>query len=178
MGCYSSKATQGEKDNKTLAANNNNSNNADEDKKNQTITDGAQENSVKTRPPAIDINEIGLLDKNGNINMQLVNKPSEDSSAIPADDDINRLVTIPFFDEISNKTMKAIHSLFNRQIYKYGEHIVEEGVTQNNNHPAAEGESGGFYVVISGSLNMTCKGANGHNIKLRDVKQGDWSALS
>lgn len=77
-------------------------------------------------------------------------------------EEIKALVSIPFFDELDTRSLQKLQELFDRQSFKEGDVILEEGK-----------ESIAFNVIISGRVELSAM-SGGKSVPLSQLGKGEW----
>ena len=83
--------------------------------------------------------------------------------AASSEQEVDSLVTIPFFHDMERKNLQAVGKLFKRKRFNQGDVVVKEGAKESV-----------FHLIINGSVRVTAADAEGKAVALQELKNGDW----
>jgi CRP-like cAMP-binding protein len=112
---------------------------------------------------AIAITETKLLRISSTSLRQFITKQSE-ALMLPFEKPIeDQLIEIPFLSELSEKRLAQLSSLFLWKRFSAGDWIFRQGDMAD-----------GFYIIVSGRIQVSAIGPGGHSVQLNTISNGDW----
>lgn len=93
-----------------------------------------------------------------------IDQMDEDEKKSHKYEELDTLLTIPFFEELGSKNLKELRSIFQRRIAQNGEIVMHEGTKESC-----------FHIIISGKVEVLAKSHTGAElVTLREIGKGEF----